>query len=486
MAFLVTLAVACSTAPERPPGYVVVGLDAAPTSLDPRSATDASSSLVLGLVHRGLTDVGPAGDVVPDLAAGWETPDATTFRFHLGPARFHDGSPVTAADVVATYRSLDLPALRARRHEALDLVADVVAEDRDTVRFDLRRPSPVFLNATRLGIVPSSCAATPDCRIGAGPFRLAAAGLESIELVASGTAARPPRIPGVLFRVSPDGVSRALELARGGIDMVQNAVEPDLLPWLRTSGLDVVATPGSTFHYLGLNVRRAPLDDLRVRRAIAHAIDRQAVVAHVLEGHARPADELFPPEHWAHGGVEPYRYDPALSRRLLAEVGRPVRLTLKVSTIEIRRRIGEVIAAMLGEVGIAVEIRPLEWATLYGDIRRGSFETYLLAWVGIVDPDHYFAILHSSMTPPRGSNRGWFVSAEIDRLTERGRRTVDLRERRRIYREVAWLVHEQVPFVPLWWTHNVVVKSERLAGFEPSPSGDLRWLARARWLADPG
>lgn len=474
----------CGGEPERLPGEVVVGLDAPPTALDPRLASDASSALIAGLVHRGLTTSDGLGEVAPDLALSWERPDPVTYRFRLGAARFHTGEPVTAADVVATYESLRAPAFAARRHEALELIADVAAEDAHTVRFTLREPTAVFLQATRLRILPARCAATPDCRTGAGPFRIARAQLDSVQLVAAETADPRPTIAGVSFRISLDSTSRALELARGGIDLVQNAVEPDLLPWLRASGLEVIATPSTTFHYLGVDLRNPSLADLRVRRAIAHAIDRPAITRYLLAGYARPANGLFPPEHWAHAPVAAHHYDPALARRLLQGVG-PVRITLKTSTVELRRRIGEAIAAMLGDVGIEVRLRPLEWATLYGDVRRGAFDAYLLAWVGIEEPDHYRSILHSRMVPPHGANRGGFADAEVDALTIAGLRTLDRAERQAIYRRVAELAHDALPFIPLWWVDNVVVKNARLAGFVPSATGDLRSLATARWTDAP-
>jgi len=481
------LAAACARDPQRAPGYVVVGLDATPNSLDPRTASDASAALILGLVHRGLTTTGPRGEPVPDLAEAWEQPDPASYRFVLRRARFQDGAPVTAADVVATYRSLARPAFAARQQAGLELIAEVVAEDEHTVRFTLRQPSGAFLHAARLAILPRGCAASDDCRIGAGPFRLTAVDVDAIEVAASTYAEPPPRVPGVAFAISPDSVSRALGLARGTIDLVQNAVEPDLLPWLRDAGLEVVATPGSTFHYLGMNLRRKDLADARVRRAIAHAIDRTAIVEYVLAGHARLANGLFPPEHWAHAAAAAPGYDPELARRLLAEAGvGPVRVTLKTSTVEVRRRIGEAIAAMLAEVGIEVEIRPLEWATLYGDVRRGAFDLFALAWVGIEEPDHYHALLHSAMTPPRGTNRGGYADAQVDALAIAGRTLPDRAERQAVYEQIAGIVARDLPYVPLWWVDNVVVKNSRLLGFEPTPTGDLRSLARARWSADGG
>lgn len=473
----------CSGEPARRPGWVVVGLDATPNSLDPRTASDASAVAILDLVHRGLTRPGPDGDPVPDLAESWATPDPVTYRFLLRPARFQDGNPVTAADVVATYASLAQPSFQAARRDGLELVSEVVAEDPRVVRITLREPSATFLGATRLAVLPAACAREPDCRVGAGPFRLERVELDAVDIAAAPTAEPAPAIPGIRFVISPDSVARALGLARGSIDLVQNGVEPDLLPWLESAGLDVLSTPGSTFHYLGINLRRPELSDRRVRQAIAYAIDRATIVRWVLGGHARLANGLFPPEHWSHADVPDLAYDPARARALLAEVGGgAVRLSLKTSSVELRRRIGEVIGAMLGEVGIAVDVRPLEWASLYGDVRRGAFDLFALAWFGVQEPDHYFTMLHSTMQPPRGSNRGGFADPEVDALTVAARAPIPRTERRALYQRVAEIVDRDVPYVPLWWSDNVVVKSRRLAGFVPSPVGDLRALATTRWI----
>lgn len=471
----------CATAPPPPPGYLVVGVETAPATLDPRDAVDAASAQVVDLVFRGLTAPAHDGGFAPDLAAGWQR-DGLDWRFTLRPARFHDGSPVRAEDVVATYRSLAFGSRRGLRAAEIDPIVSVEAIDERTVLFRLRAPFAPFLAATTIGIVPAACAAEPECRTGSGPFRIVARDVDSVTLAAVADGPATPRLPGIVFRASPDGASRALGLARGSIDLVQNAVEPELLPWLAERGLVVDATPGSTFQYLGMNLREPALADPRVRQAIAAAIDVPAIVAHVLAGRARPAGELLPPGHWAHAGIPAIRHDPERARALLAEAGvHGLRLEYKTSTVDLRRRVAEAIGGFLGRVGIEVAIRPLEWAALYGDVRRGNVELFSLAWVGVQDPDLLHGWLHSARTPPLGNNRAGYANPAVDRLTEAAQAEDDPARRRALYLEVAREVRADVPFVPLWWSDNVAVHSPRLEGFAPTPSGDLRGLAGAGW-----
>src|SRR5438093_11546469 len=140
---------------------------------------------------------------------------------------------------------------------------------------------------------------------------------------------------------------------------------------------------------------------------------------------------------------------------------------------------------MLAAVAIGREVRSCEWGTFYDDIRRGNFQLYSLAWVGVSDPDFFFTMLHSTMKPPRGNNRGGYADSEIDRLTELGRRTLDTAERRRIYAAVQRRAAEELPVIPLWWADNVVVQSERLCGFVPYSDGSLISLTTAWVLTAP-
>lgn len=493
---LVLCGVACCRAaePAPPPATVVVALESAPTVLDPRFTTDANSSLVSALVTDGLTTHDAKGEPVPALA-DWRVPAPLEYHFTLRDgARFADGTLVTAADVAATYRSVLDPALASPKRESLAAIAAIDTPDARTVVFRLRAVTASFLETTNLGILPArltSRGPVPTAEIvGSGPFRVAETLDDGgVDLVPHSQAfAGAPRIPRLRFRVVPDGVVRALELASGSVHLVQNALEPDLLPWLAARPeLEVVISPGTTFQYLGLNFRDRRLADRRVRQALAHGIDRGAVVHHVLRDTARIASGLLPPSHWAYeGAVAEYPYDPERATALLREAGLGPdaaadlrRFSYKTSTVELRRRIAEVFQHDLAQIGLGLDIRSYEWATFYNDIKRGNFELYALAWVGVRDPDVYFRIFHSMMQPPAGMNRGAYANPEVDTLLERARATEDRTERRRLYAEVQRLAADDLPVVPLWWAENVVVKHRGLQGFVPSPDGDLRSLAAA-------
>jgi peptide/nickel transport system substrate-binding protein len=486
---------ACRDVPP-PPAGLVIALASEPQSLDPRLATDANAARLADLVHVGLTRADASGRRAPDLAREWSLLDPLTIVFHLRQDfHFPDGTTVTSADVKATYEAVLDPQLASPKRAALAPLAAIEAPDPATVVMRLREPFAPLLDATGLGIVPAARARDPgEVTIGAGPFRVdMVVRRERIVLRPNpGYPGGPPRLDPLVVRIVPDEVVRALELKRGSIQFIEDTPEPEMLDWLAGAPvLTVRRGPGTSFDYLALNLRDPRLADRRVRRAIALAIDRDALVRHVLGGVARQASGLLSPEHWAYAPIRFPRHDPARARRLLDRAGYrdpdgpgPLprfRLVYKTSTQPSRRRLAEAIQADLARVGIAVDIRPYEWGTLYADVRRGNFQLCALAWVGVTEPDLYYLAFHSRMTPPTGYNRGYYASHAMDRLVTRGRRELDPEARRAIYARVQRRAAHDLPIVPLWWEDRVVVATRRLRGFEPEPSGGLHALARA-WM----
>jgi peptide/nickel transport system substrate-binding protein len=306
-----------------------------------------------------------------------------------------------------------------------------------------------------------------------------------------------PKIAGLVVKVVPDAMVRVLEFKKGTIDFLQNDIEPDMLPWLkRNTDAAIEANPGTTFQYIGINLTHPILKHRKVRQAIAYAIDREAIIRHLLKGLGTPANGVLSPLNWAYEStVDQWPYDPGKAKRLLDEAGfrdpdadGPLprfRLSFKTTNIDLRKRIAEALKDQLQRVGIELEIRTYEWGTFYSDIKKGDFHLYSLAWVGVLDPDIYYQIFHSASMPPDGDNRGRYSNAAVDDLLEKGRRATDVNDRKRIYSQIQKVLAADLPYIPLWWWKNVVVKKTSLQGFVPYPDGDLTALKSVYFQTQP-
>lgn len=468
-----------------------VGLASAVENLDPRFATDAASTRVNRLLYARLVDFNERFEPIPDLAH-WQRLSPRHYRFHLASPRrdFHDGTPLAAADVVATYRSVLDPQTGSPHRGSLHMVQRVEAPDADTVDFHLAAPDALFPGRLVIGIVPGALLAAGHSfntvPVGSGPFRFLAwpqAESVRIERIADGAEVEFQRVQ------KPD--VRVLKLLRGELDLLQGDLPPELLAWIaRRDEVRMLRRDGTTFAYLGFNLRDPVTADVRVRRAVAHALDREAIIRYLWAGSARPAAAVLGGDHWAGDPtLTGIAHDPDAARRLLAQAGygpgKRLRLVYKTSTNPVRVRIATVIQDQLARVGIDAEIRTYDWGTFYGDIKAGNFQLFSLAWVGIKMPDIFRYIFHSQAMPPAGANRGRWSNAEADALIERAEGASDLAEQARLYRELQALALRELPYVPLWFEDQVAVLRSDIEGYTLSRDGDFDALIDARWQGEP-
>ncbi|MEI6667334.1 MAG: ABC transporter substrate-binding protein [Acidobacteriota bacterium] len=463
-----------------------------PNNLDPRIGTDEVSQRLHQLIYDQLFRIDDQLRVSPGLATDWNQPDPTTYVVHLRRGvRFHDGHELTSADVVYTFNSFLDPAFVSPRKGAYRLLKRVRAIDRYTVEFTLLEPFGSFpVNLVMPVVAAGAGAALAQHPVGTGPYRFVGHAPDDwVELAAFDTYFEgPPRNRTLLFRVIPDDMMRGLELQQGGADVVVNDLAPDLVHQLRTSRtLQVITTPGTDYAYVGINLRDPVLRDRRVRQALCYAIDRQAIVDHLRRGLALPASGVVPPMSWAFDGdVQQYRFDPARAMALLDEAGYRqsagpdaaprFSLTLKVSSSEFNRLQSSVIQQNLRHVGIALDVRAYEFATLYADVLRGSFQLFTLQWVGVSDPDMLRRVFHSKQMPPVGFNRGFYSNPAVDALIDQATGSTDQVRRRALYGDVQRLVAEEAPYVSLWYKTNVVVAQSTLRDIEIGPAADFRFL----------
>ncbi len=477
---------------------LVVGIAVGPTNLDPRVGSDEASQRVHQLLYAALVRLDDRLQVVPEIAERLEARDATTYVAHLRDGvRFHDGTILDADDVAYTFRSFLDPAFLSPRKGAYAQLSSVDVEDRLTVVFRLKEPFASFPVNLVMGIVPSGTPAGAPARIGAGPYRFV--GMQSDDRVE--LAANPayfegaPRNPGVVLRVIPDDTMRGLELRTGAVDLVINDLAPDIVRALQHEDrLQVVTAPGLDFAYVGMNLRDPLLRDVRVRRALALAVDSGAIIEHLRRGLAVPATGILPPMSWAYDAdTHPMPHDPAAAARLLDEAGyrdpdgpgpEPrLRLTLKTSTAEFVRLQAAVIQQDLARVGVAVDVRTHEFATLYADVLKGRFQLFTLQWVGVTDPDMLRRVFHSAQMPPAGFNRGFFSDPAVDALIDTATATADPAQRRAHYIDIQRRVVAAVPYVSLWTKVNVAVAQPWVSGVRLTPQASfatLRGVTKSR------
>ena len=471
--------VACS----QPQDNVIrFGLASAPANLDPRYATDATSARINRLLYQRLVDFDDRIRPVPALAS-WEVLSPTHYRFHLqaGRAHFHDGSTLNARDVAATYHSVldtDRPSAHAGM---LKLIEKINVLDNDTLDFILNRADPLFPGYLVIGLLPADGIENNhpfhEAPLGSGPFQLRdwpEPGRLSLTRLTDGQV--------IEFQKIGDPTVRVLKLLRGEIDMLQNDLPSELLAYLtEQAAIRVSYGKGSNFAYIGFNLDDPVTARLPIRQAIAHAIDRGAIIQHLLGGAARPAAALLPADHWAgNAALTPLEFNPDRARALLAGAGydgeHPLQLTYKTSTDPVRVRIATVIQQQLHDVGIDMKLQSFDWGTFYGDIKAGRFQMYSLAWVGIKTPDIFRYAFHSTSVPPEGANRGHLSSPVIDELIGAAEQGTTLSEQAAAYRQVQAHLLQQLPYIPLWYEDHVFAAREGISGYQLARDGNYDGL----------
>ncbi len=497
---LLSLSGACVRHSRPDPSTVTFLIETMPANLDPRIGNDTQSQRIAGLIFSSLIERDAQMNPRGDLAESWETPDALTYIFHLRRGvRFHDGRPLTSADVKFTFDSMLSGALKTPKRGSFRMVSSIEAPDDTTVVFRLKEPYASFLiNLTRpgVGIVPRDAPADfAHAPVGTGPFRFVRAKQdEEVVLERNPDYFRgAPRIERVRFRVVPEATVRALELRKGTADIETTSLTPDMVPVLaRQPELAVSEQPGTIYAYIGINLEDSALSKREVRQALAFATDRETLIKYLLRGQARLATGLLPPNHWAYEpNVAQYPYDPAQAEQLLDAAGFPrqsggwrLKVALKTSTEELSRLLGAALQDQWRRVGVQLELRPLEFATLFSDVTRGNFQLCTLRWVGANnDPDFFEYVFHSKKIPPDGANRGHYRNPQLDALLDAMRVEGDRKKRKRLCSQVQKIVAEDLPYLNLWLTDNVSVHRRGLGPVELSPTGDYDFLIKIGWSA---
>lgn len=482
----------------RDPSTLRFLIESSPNNLDLRQGTDAQSERIGALVYEGLARKDDHFNLQPSLATWWERPNTLTWIFHLrSGVHFHDGRLLTADDVAWSIRSMIDGSLVTPKSGSFAEVTSVTATDPATIKVRTAAPDAGLLfnlSDGLFGVVEAGAGRDEGLHpIGTGPFRFVSQ-VQDKEVVLERNSTYwggPPRIARVHFEVVPDNITMALELKNASADLESNAITPDEVHALRgTPHLRIDSRPGADVYYANFNVEDPALKDVRVRQAVACAINRPALIHGLWHDHAVPAESLLPPGHWAAAApsaLPQNPYDPARAQKLLDEAGlhpnaHGVRLhfTLKTSTDETTRLLAQVLQQQLAAVGIQLDLRSAEFGTFYADITRGAFQMYILRWTGSnEDPDIFRYAYSAGSLPPRGGNRGHYINPELDRLLAAASAQTDEAARAQNYLQIQQILARDLPSIPLWFPDVVLTHTDRLTGLHLEPSGSFEFLRSA-------
>lgn len=516
-AILLSIAVVSHAAGEggRPVrgGSVVVAVSSDPGGLNPAVTTQGGVHLVCGSIFSGLVAHDFQLNPVPDLAESWDvSPDARVYTFHLAPgALFHDGEPVTSEDVRFTFEEMLLKFHSRARSSVGDNLRRVLTPDPHTVVFEFERPYAAFLqlaDVTNAPVMPKHLYEGTDPLtnphntrpVGSGPFKFQEwLKGDHITLTRNDKYFKPgkPYLDRVVYRVMPSASAAAIAFEKGEVDYFLNPTPLDVARLKDLPGV-VITVKGregyATVETLIPNLARAPLSDPRVRRAMAHAIDKDFLVDKVLFGMGVPATgPISRLLAWAYNpNVETYAKDVALANRLLDEAGQArgadgVRFHLKFVVASTYAKVAEAVRDQLREVGIAVELQQMEFSAAVEAVYvRKDFDLAYASFENGPDPDIGVkrTVVSTNIGPIPFSNGAGYRNPRIDELFAAAASELDKQKRAAAYFEAQEILARDVPYFWLYEPKSASAYREGLRGmYEWSAKSNI-YFAQDAWWAD--
>ncbi|MDI6895589.1 MAG: ABC transporter substrate-binding protein [Bacillota bacterium] len=476
-----------------------------PAGLNPISSSGQGQDRhVLNSIYNNLVRLSDKYEVVPDLCERYEvSPDAKVFTFYLPKnAKWHDGKPVTADDVVFTFNVMlnpksgswlvgklsEIKGSADYKEGKSSAVAGVTKVDDYTVRVELEKPDVGFLALAipDMYILPKHVLESAsldqlgnaqtfrDKMIGSGPYKFVKYETDQyVEVVKNPDYWRgKPKLDRVFFKVLTTDVAVA-QMEKGEIDIAKiSATDAGRLAAL--PHVQVLSVPGAGIFQMGFNLQQPYLQDKRIRQAFAYAIDREGILKTVLQGHGRVVNSpIIGPEWAVNPNLNPYKYDPEKARQLLKEARWDTNRKLVwiyIPGIRDRDAAYPVMQQQLKEAGINVEFKPVEAAVFAKMYLAGTTDWDLASFGGgvygaepHVSSQYYLSWNHT----PKGANGTHYVNPRIDDLYMQGCATPDRATRQQIYYEIASILNEDMPTVFFWANNEIWAVNKRVAGCKP-------------------
>ena len=458
-------------------------------TLDPSQMLDGESAKVCDMVYDTLVQYrGATTDIEPALAKMWESSaDGLMWTFHLRQeVKFHDGTPLNANAVVF---SLSRPNALSRSFYE-EFIDRITALDDFTVQIHLKTPYAPFISTMASSenaiVSPAAVAHFGESfgnnPVGTGPFKFVQwDSNDQIVLTANNTHwAGKPEIERLIFRSIPDNSERYMELQEGNIHIMEFPNSDDLETIRGDTRLELLMQPSLNVGYLAMNMEKPPFDNLKVRLAINHAINKAEIIERLYQGTGIPAKGPIPPTLWSYDdSIEDYAYNPELAKQLLAEAGYPNGFETTLWALPIPRPYipnGQALAAALQSelrnIGIVANIVTYDWRTYLDKTEVGEHDMAMLGWSAGGDPDSFFYYLLSKTTAKIPAlNIAFYKSDEMQDVLDRARMSTDRSERIELYQQAQAIFHRDVPWVPLAHAQRLLVIDRNVQNLKLAPVG---------------
>ena len=483
-------------------------------TLDPAEAIDGESGKVCDVLYDTLVQYrGPTTDLEPGLAETWQrSADGLTWTFQLRQGvQFHDGTPLDADAVVFSFtRPLGLfPNFREQ------FIDQIIALDPFTVQIQLKAPYAPFIStlaATSFSIVSPAAvqrfgADFGNNPVGTGPFKFVQWERDDkITLAANNQHwAGRPALDRLIFRSIPNNTERLSELQQGNIH-IMDLPSPDEIPLIQGDpAFEILIQPSLNIGYLAVNLEKPPFDNLKVRLAINHAINKTEIVERFYQDFGIPAKSPVPPTLWGHDDtIEDYAYDPELAKQLLAEAGYPEGFETTLWALPVPRpyipdgmAMAEAIRSDLQVIGVEAEIVTDAWGPYLDRTANGEHEMAMLGWIAdVADPDNFLYTLLSIPSAEKPAyNISFYRNDELQDILDRARMSTDqdIQEftnnpelrgidkvgalftdrdlRTALYRQAQAIAHTDAPWVLLAHAQRILVINRKVKNLKLSPIG---------------
>lgn len=518
-------------ASSRHGGRVVIGVLQEPEMLSEILNAMATNNMVCNLIFSKFVKYDDKFVLIPDLITeiptlenGGISPDHLTVTYHLREdAYWHDGTPVTSHDARFTYDAIMHPDVNVESREGWDVVESAETPDDKTIVFKLKRPYPDFVSETFYdeSVLPKHILERDLGRnfhssrfhhapVGSGPFRFKewVSGSHLIVERNPNYYGEGPYLDEILFKFIPNENALLVQLQTGEIDIFDNANIQFLDQLKGLPGITVHRTPMLMYEHIDLNTEDEALSDKSVRQAIALAINKEEIAERVYNGIVQVAhlDDFEGSKYYNPEAAARFRYNPAQARRLLRAAGwndsdgdgfvdrdgTPLRLTITTSSGQVNRERTElVLREHLSQIGIDLQVRNYNSTVLYGTyedggiLKRGKYDLAMYAWLSSPEPATKEALYSAKNIPPHGQNHPRINNAELTELLRKGSAEVDAGRRVEIYHQVAEILVEEMPVIPLFWYTSIDPCTDRLRNFRPNPTQSADTWNAAEWYLAP-